>query len=89
MGAVFSATAMVGAYLGGLGAQWFEGDTLLILFAVMMVLTGVAMLLKREPLNEPDNRPMSLTVGHRRRDRCGGGLLVWLVLVAVSWSYQR
>ncbi len=43
-GLVFSATAMVGAFLGGLAAGWFSGTTLLLLFAAMMVATAVAML---------------------------------------------
>lgn len=29
-GAIFSGTAMVGAYLGGLAADWFLGSTLLL-----------------------------------------------------------
>ena len=89
-GAVFSATAMVGAYLGGLGAQWFEGETLLILFAVMMILTGVAMLIKREPANGDSTRPMSLTLiiaegiavgGITGLVGAGGGFLVVPALV--------
>ena len=42
-GAIFSATAMVGAYLGGLAAGAFSGTTLLLLFAAMMVATALAM----------------------------------------------
>ena len=43
IGAIFSATAMAGAYLGGLAAAWFSGTTLLLLFAAMMVVTALAM----------------------------------------------
>ncbi len=42
-GLIFSITAMVGAYLGGLAASWFSGTTLLLLFAAMMVVTALAM----------------------------------------------
>ncbi len=42
-GAIFSGTAMAGAYLGGLAADWFSGTTLLLLFAGMMVVTALAM----------------------------------------------
>ena len=42
-GAIFSGTAMAGAYLGGLAASAFSGTTLLLLFAGMMVVTGLAM----------------------------------------------
>ena len=42
-GLIFSVTAMVGAYLGGLAADWFSGTVLLLLFAGMMVITALAM----------------------------------------------
>ena len=51
VGVIFAATAMVGAYAGGLAADWFEGRTLLLLFAAMMVLTALAML-KRRPARD-------------------------------------
>ena len=43
-GLVFGGVAMVGAYGGGLLARLFSGDVLLILFAVLMAVTGAAML---------------------------------------------
>ena len=49
-GLVFGATAMLGAFGGGLAAEWFSGRTLLLLFAGMMVLTAVAMLRGRADL---------------------------------------
>ena len=42
-GAIFATVAMVGAYGGGLSAEWFSGTTLLLLFAGMMGFTGIAM----------------------------------------------
>lgn len=42
-GTVFALTAMTGAYGGGHAANWFEGSTLLILFAAMMLTTAVMM----------------------------------------------
>lgn len=54
-GLVFSAAGMVGALGGGMASGWFSGRGLLVLFALMMVATGVAMLVKREG-NEPQAR---------------------------------
>ena len=42
-GAVFAVTAMLGAYGGGLTAGWFSGETLLLFFAAMMLITSVMM----------------------------------------------
>lgn len=42
-GAMFGAAGMVGAYLGGLGAGLLSGHTLLVLFALMMVVTALFM----------------------------------------------
>ena len=42
-GMIFALAAVVGAYLGGLTAGWFEGTTLLLLFAGMMLTTSVMM----------------------------------------------
>jgi uncharacterized membrane protein YfcA len=50
-GLIFSAAGMVGAAAGGFAADWFSGTVLLILFAAMMIATGVAMLVGRK---EPD-----------------------------------
>jgi uncharacterized membrane protein YfcA len=50
-GALFSATAMAGAYGGGRLALYFDGTTLLLAFAGMMVMTALAML--RRPKGQP------------------------------------
>lgn len=42
-GTFFAITAMVGAYGGGRASNWFEGSTLLVLFATMMLVTAVMM----------------------------------------------
>ena len=49
LGAVFGLTAMAGAYAAGLAAWWFSGDTLLLLFALLTLAAGVAMLRPRKP----------------------------------------
>ena len=57
-GALFSVTAMAGAYLGGLAASWFSGPTLLLMFAAMMVVTSLAMFRGRGELEADPNRPL-------------------------------
>ncbi len=57
-GAIFSATAMAGAYLGGLAAGWFSGTTLLLLFAAMMVVTSLAMFRGRGDLQPDSDMPL-------------------------------
>lgn len=42
-GLVFGSAGMVGAYLGGYVAAWFSETVLLVMFALMMVATAVAM----------------------------------------------
>ncbi len=44
----FGASSVVGAYLGGLAADFFSGAVLLLLFAAMMIATSVAMLLPKK-----------------------------------------
>ena len=46
-GLLFSVGGVVGAALGGVAAAYFTGTFLLVLFALMMVATGVAMLMGR------------------------------------------
>lgn len=46
-GLVFGGFGMVGAYGGGVVAEYFSGTTLLLLFAGMMVAAGVAMIQRR------------------------------------------
>ncbi len=43
-GVTFGLASMVGAYLGGLGATWLSGKTLMALFATLMTVSAVAML---------------------------------------------
>ena len=47
-GLVFGSVAMFGAYAGGAMARFFSGTSLLVLFALLMVATAVAMLRRRE-----------------------------------------
>jgi hypothetical protein len=49
-GFIFSVAAMVGGYLGGKSAAWFDGSTLLVLFASMMAIAGFAMVRPKKAL---------------------------------------
>jgi uncharacterized membrane protein YfcA len=55
-GALFGAAGMAGAYAGGRVAQYIPGTVLLIAFAVMMLITAVAMLRSRPGNTAPDPR---------------------------------
>jgi hypothetical protein len=59
-GSVFAVTAMIGAYFGGLAADWFSGTTLLLLFAAMMVVTSLAMFRGRRDLQAKKGRSLSV-----------------------------
>ena len=59
-GALFAVAAMGGGYLGGVAARWFSGRVLLLLFAVMMLITGIAMFKGRRAL--APSRPAQLPV---------------------------
>jgi uncharacterized membrane protein YfcA len=61
-GAIFSGTAMAGAYLGGLAADWFSGTTLLLLFAGMMVVTALAMFRGRGELKADSAKPQPVVL---------------------------
>ena len=61
-GAIFSGTAMVGAYLGGLAASWFSGTTLLLCFAAMMVVTALAMFRGRGELEARTDRALPIAL---------------------------
>lgn len=50
VGLIFGVAGMVGAALGGYGAGWFEGRTLLLAFAGLMVVTAVAMFRGRKQI---------------------------------------
>jgi uncharacterized membrane protein YfcA len=62
IGAIFSGTAMAGAYLGGLAADWFSGTTLLLLFAAMMVVTALAMFRGRGELKAERAKPLPVVL---------------------------
>lgn len=61
-GAIFSGTAMAGAYLGGLAADWFSGTTLLLLFAAMMVVTALAMFRGRGEMKADSAKPQPVVL---------------------------
>ncbi len=54
-GLLFGTFAMVGAYGGGRLAKFFSGELLLVLFAGLMIATGLAMLRKRERPDETNS----------------------------------
>ena len=92
-GAIFSATAMVGAYLGGLAADGLSGATLLLLFAAMMVVTALAMFRGRGALEATKDKPLpvglvvveGLAVGAATGlVGAGGGFLVVPALVLLG-----
>ena len=92
-GALFSVTAMVGAYLGGLAAGWFSGTVLLLLFSAMMVITALAMFRGRGELNAEQGKPLpvllvvaeGLAVGAATGlVGAGGGFLVVPALVLLG-----
>lgn len=52
--AVFASTGVVGAVAGSVVAKAIDGQKLLALFGVLMVVTGLAMLSKRSKVGNPD-----------------------------------
>jgi uncharacterized membrane protein YfcA len=72
-GFTFGSASMVGAYLGGMAATWFDGRTLLALFAVLMTVSAVAMLSGKKPKPAEIHRvslsPKSLAPGHDTRSK--------------------
>ncbi|GAA1387960.1 sulfite exporter TauE/SafE family protein [Catellatospora chokoriensis] len=52
-GALFGAAGMAGAYAGGRVAQYIPGTVLLIAFALMMLITAIAMLRSRRGTTAP------------------------------------
>jgi uncharacterized protein len=92
-GSVFAATAMVGAYGGGLAADWFSGTTLLLLFAGMMVVTALMMFRGRGELEarSSGSLPLGLVVAEGLAVGAatglvgaGGGFLVVPALVLLG-----
>lgn len=59
VGLLFGATSMAGAYLAGLGASMIAPGVLLVLFAVMMLATAVAMLRGRPTRAAADAAPVA------------------------------
>lgn len=59
IGLLFSLSAMIGGYLGGRAADAFNGTTLLLLFAAMMVVTGLAMLRGKAELKAEGEKRLS------------------------------
>lgn len=97
-GAIFSATAMAGAYLGGLAADLFTGTSLLLLFAGMMVVTAVMMFRGRRELKADPGKPLpvalvlveGLAVGAATGlVGAGGGFLVVPALVLLGGMEMR
>lgn len=54
MGGIFGVAGMAGAYLGGLGAGFLSGQTLMVLFALMMVVTALFMFRGRKEITVED-----------------------------------
>lgn len=78
-GLVFAAAGVIGAALGAEAGKAFDGERLLVLFGLLMVVVGASMLRKRKGEIDPDVR---LTRANARRmlPRLGGaGLLVGLL----------
>ena len=91
-GFIFSVAAMAGGYLGGKSAVWFDGSTLLVLFAVMVGIAGLAMVRPRKTL-EPRETAMpalliviqGVVVGYvTGLVGAGGGFLVVPALVLLG-----
>ena len=62
-GLVFGAAGMVGAFGGGVLADFFSGRTLLLLFAGMMVATSIAMFRgRKEVADEAPHRPSTAKI---------------------------
>ena len=92
-GLIFSATAMFGAFGGGFAAQWFSGSFLLLLFAAMMVATGLAMFREKKNIEARPSHPQpaalviaeGLVVGAATGlVGAGGGFLVVPALVLLG-----
>jgi uncharacterized membrane protein YfcA len=94
-GSVFALTAMAGAYGGGRLAHFFEGSTLLLLFAGMMIVTAVAMFRgRKDPVattTSTKSAPVALIVleglvvgGATGLVGAGGGFLVVPALVLLG-----
>ncbi len=90
-GLLFGGFAMAGAYAGGRAAALLPGPALLALFAVMMAVTALAMLRRRQAAGTPRRRPWpyvmveGLVVGAvTGLVGAGGGFLVVPALVVLG-----
>ncbi len=100
VGAVFGGVAMVGAYAGGLAAQFVSGTMLLLLFAAMMVAAGVAMLRAQNKTDQSTEGSGELSLGKAAIEGlvvgavtglvgAGGGFLVVPALVLLGGLDMR
>ncbi|MBC7291874.1 MAG: sulfite exporter TauE/SafE family protein, partial [Actinotalea sp.] len=77
-GLLFGGAGMVGAYAGGRLAQFIPGEVLLLAFALMMIITAVAMLRGRKNV-DPSKVHGRLPVGRVLLDGAVVGLVTGLV----------
>ncbi len=97
VGSIFGASAMAGAYAGGAVAHLISATVLLVAFAVMMLLTSVAMLRARKPNTEASRVPaygrvlaLGLAVGLLSGlVGAGGGFLIVPALVLLGGLPMR
>lgn len=62
IGGIFTAAAMVGSYAGGRLAHYIDGRVLLLLFALLMLSTALAMIRGRRPGADGPHEPHYLVV---------------------------
>ena len=77
-GLIFGAAGMVGAFGGGLLGGYIPGQVLLVAFAVMMLVTSLAMLRGRKPV-DPNKQYKDLPLGRVLLDGAAVGLVTGLV----------
>ena len=99
-GLTFGSFAMLGAFGGGLLAQFVAADILLVLFSAMMVFAGLAMLRGRRGRNESPSLESELPLGKAAAEGlivgaatglvgAGGGFLVVPALVLLGGLDMR
>lgn len=92
---LFAAAGMAGAFAGSTAGKSFDGDLLLFLFALVMILVGIAMLRRKEAEGDPatrlgrDNAPKLVGYGAMAGAfsgffGIGGGFLIVPGLVAAT-----
>ncbi|MFT6398794.1 MAG: putative membrane protein YfcA [Bradymonadia bacterium] len=75
IGLVFGGFAMIGAFSGGWAAQFIPGTVLIVLFAMMMIVAGIAMLRGGKETKEPGK----FSLGKAAAEGIGVGALTGLV----------